>query len=278
MITTAVKNQNLNGANNTVKKALEVNISEITTDIYVRKELNEDRIYYWAEKFENDPDSVEPIEIAQDKTTTDGRHRLAAADLVGRTTIKSIIVPVKNKAEQLARAFLANVTDGPLPPSKADIVMTIKQMIDQKMSQKDISAVISKSYPLASVKKFYDEARHGIYRDKLSAAKRDVHESICTPVQAAEKYGVELDTLKKELGGKKTKGKVNAAELKKLLSTQFRSQGQKMSKILRNAQDTYDSGDMTKPQMVEVFDYFADYLKRQQKNLNDQRARFNTKI
>jgi hypothetical protein len=230
---------------------------------------------YWAMKFEENPESVARIEIAEDFTVTDGRHRIAGAEMMNETKIRAVIFPVKSKAEQVERAFLANIDpNAPKPPTKEDIIVSVREMLGQGMSKAKILELVSKYAPEPHAKKFIDEARHGIYRDKMNNAKHDVFDHDLTITEAANKHGVDEAKLRSEISGKKTGGKKNAAHFKKVLSTQFRSQGQKIANTVKAATKAYDDTDMSSDQLMEVYDYLGNYLKRQLKNVKDQAERF----
>ncbi len=257
------------------KKEFMISVSEIKQEMFVREELDDDRIWYWAEKYANGED-VDAVEIAHDYSLTDGRHRVAGALLADKTEILCYVYPVKNKGEQLQRAFVANInTSGPKPPTKGDAIFAIKQMIGEGVKKSTIVELMEKQFPSRTVKEIYDEARHGIYRDKLRDAKRAVIDEGMTVANASTMYAIDEEKLKEELGGiRKKKSKANSAgEFNKLLSIQYRSNGQKVRVIFTKVEAAFKNGDMAKDEALKVFDYAAQSLRQRLRYVEDKRNR-----
>lgn len=252
------------------------NIEDISQDLFVREKLDDDRVWYWVERFQNAPESVHPIEITQDGSLTDGRHRIAAAELCDRTEIRAYIYPVKNKGEQIKRAFLSNVSpDSPKPPTKADAILTIKQMIGQHMKKNEIIDTMAKMFPVSTSKGLYDEARHAIYRDNLRDAKRSVLDDGNTIIVAATTFGIDPDKLREELGGKKKKKDVmTPGEFNRDLSSHYRSHGQKVRTIFTKVDKLYNDGELSKANVIEIYEYAIKSARQKLRDLTDKAKRF----
>lgn len=261
------------------RREIIVNIVDITQDLFVREKLDDDRVWYWAIRFENDPDSIKAIEITQHSGLTDGRHRIAGALLAGKSQIKAYIFAVKNRAEQITRAFLSNIApDSPKPPTKADAIMTIKQMLNEGCARKDVVALMERMFPRNAAIELYNEARHGIYRDKLRDAKRAVLDDGMTVATASVKFDVDPEKLREEMGGKKKKSsKLNPGDFNRNLSSHYRSLGQKIRGIFSKVEEGYMEGDMSKEDALNVYDYAIHSTKQRLQDLMDKKERLNKK-
>lgn len=262
-------------SSNLKQKTAKVPIDQIKVDIYARTKLNDDRVMHFAILYEEDPEKVTPIEITPDFSLTAGRHRLEGATIAGLKEINCVIVAVASKAEQMERAILENIDPtSSLPPTKADLIMSIKLLIKLGTPLFKVTELMLKIYPDKIAKAYVQEARHGIARDSTAAAVRDITDNDMSLSASAAKHNVKIESLKEVLGKKKKSGKMNVGEFKKLLSTQFRSQGQKISKILENVVKEYENTNMNKTQVLEVFEYFETYTGRQKTRIKEMKDRF----
>jgi hypothetical protein len=251
-----------------------VKISEITQELFVRERLDDDRVWYWAERFEKEPESVNPIEVTQENSLTDGRHRIAGALLADKTEIRAIVFPVKNRLEQIKRAFESNISaDSPKPPTKGDAILTIKQLIHERCKKSDILDIMVKMFPLKTATSLYDEARHGIYRDTVRDAKRAVLDDGLGILAAAAQYGIDPDKLREEMGGKKRKTKVGPGDFNRDLNSQYRSHGQKVRSVFTKLEKLFDEGEISKDSVLQVYDYAINSAKQKLRDLTDKKTR-----
>lgn len=177
---------------------------------------------------------------------------------------------------QIELALKANL-GGALPPSKPDIILVLKEMIEEGAKIKHVTAFVAELYPESVAKKFVQEARHGIYRDKLREQNAKYMRVILRLPRQREKYGVELEALTEEtFGGKQPHrhARVIAADVKRDLSTQFRSNGAKIGKLLDKAVVGFEEGNMSKEQVVEIFSYYNEYISGVARRLAETEKRF----
>src|SRR5207248_3053577 len=107
-----------------------VKLTSIQTAFFVRKRLDEDRVIQLALLMENGAD-IPPIRITEDHILIDGRHRIEAARLASWTAIDAQIEPSQSdKGLLITEAFNANC-GGSVPPTRADILFTIQQLLQQ---------------------------------------------------------------------------------------------------------------------------------------------------
>lgn len=257
-----------------VKTAM-VPIDQLKIENYARVKLNDDRIMHFAILFENNDETIPAIWITPEYSVIAGRHRIEGAVMAGKKEIFAEFREVSSVAELLSLALLENV-GGSLPPTKQDIILVAKEMLESGATQKYVTETISKIYPVEVAKKYVQEARHGIHRDKIARAKREVQSSELTMKAAAEKYDIDLDKLVEEMGGKQPRkaGKVTAADIKRDLSTQFRSSGKKVGNLLDKAMTAYENGDISAPNVLDIIEYQESYVSGLMRRLQEKRTRF----
>jgi hypothetical protein len=252
-----------------------VNISDLKTEVFVREKLDEDRVFQFAIAYEHDPDSVPAINITKDNSIVAGRHRTAGATLAGRTQIRAKYEPVKNKVEHITKALVENV-GGPLPLRKEDLLFVAKNLLREGASRTIATNVIENVWPRTVAKRLVEEAAHGNYRDDLAAGVRAVVHENMRPTEAAEMYKIDVEKLKEEISGVKKKRSKGAkvGDVKRNISTYYRSYSHKVSNELRNIEARFDEGTISKSDAVEVVTYIDSSLKRLMATVKDWQTRF----
>lgn len=93
---------------------------------------------------------------------------------------------------------------------------------------------------------------------------------------AAGKYDIDLDKLVEEMGGKQPRrsAKVTTADIKRDLSTQFRSSGTKVGKLIDRAVTAYEAGDLSIDNVLEILEYQNQYITGLTRRLEEKRQRF----
>ena len=66
-------------------------IKDLQVNLFVRKVLNQDHVLYLGQLVEGGV-NLPPIKINQDLVVIDGRHRIEAYELLGRTQIEAVMV------------------------------------------------------------------------------------------------------------------------------------------------------------------------------------------
>lgn len=253
-----------------------LNTDDIRVEIYAREKLDEDRVLEFALLFEQPDymDRIPAIEITPDGSLIDGRQRLEGAKISGiQNGIRCKIKKVADKVNHIEEALKANF-GGSVPPKKADIIMVIKDMIFAGASRNRAIEFMKSLYPPSVATKYVDEARHGINRDKMRDAKRDVLDNGLTIPTSAAKYGLDPERLREELGGRKKKNVVNAGDFNKILSTHFRSHGQKVFNLTKKVREHYQDGDIKRESVLEVYKYILKYINQHQSRMMEEIQRF----
>jgi hypothetical protein len=254
-----------------------VNIADLKKEVFVRESLNEDRVFSLAMQFEEDPSKVPAIKITLDKSIIAGRHRIAGAELAGRTQIKAEYVHVKDIVDHITQALSENVI-GPLQYSRADLMFTAKNLLSQKVSRIRVVEILTNQMTRPAAQKLVDEARHGIYRDNLAAAKRAIRDRDLKVSEAAKEFGIDLEKLKEEMGGKKSKKKeVGVGDAKRNLSSHYRSYSSNVTRIVNQFEKQLANGDASLSEMSELLNYLKASAKRFASNLADVETRISVR-
>jgi transposase len=245
-------------------------ISELKMNLYVRKALDQDHVLYLAELMEGGVD-LGPIKVNPDGIVVDGRHRIEATTLHNKDEIRGEPVNIRGEANLIAAAFKANV-GGSLPPSREDIEHTIASLIERQESEKNIISLLAMSPSMA--RKYIVEIRSKLKRAKLQRAADAVTEGTLTVVKAAEQFGVDLDTLREMLSGDRKKNKKGLPELKRQLSTQYKSVSLKNAASLKKILEKYEDGDVTAKQVQDLFIHIDHLQKKSRVSVEGWQQRF----
>lgn len=94
-----------------------VKLAELNVNKFVRKELDTDQVLFLAGLIENKVE-LPKIEITEDLSVVDGRHRKEAYDLNNFTEVEAKVLVFESTAELIGYAYRAN-SGGPKPPTPA---------------------------------------------------------------------------------------------------------------------------------------------------------------
>src|SRR5262245_8066653 len=231
----------------TQRGVIEVSMDDLDVSFWVRLKPDPDRVLYLAELMDNGVE-IDPIVVWLKQETNkyvvrDGRHRIEAARFLDRTSIKCKVVPApKNSAEEISLAYQANL-GGALPPTKEDTEHTVRLLLSQGVAGRDIAKLLP--LPPSLARRYVDNVASKQAKMKLRQAIEAVADGEMSAVQAAATYNVDIDTLRKELGGRKKKGKQAAVQIKHNLGKQYRSLSQKNASILKALFSGLDDGEVS---------------------------------
>ncbi|MBD3359624.1 MAG: hypothetical protein GF365_02875 [Candidatus Buchananbacteria bacterium] len=254
------------------KKTVVVPLADLQEDFYVRQLLNENHAIMLGCLLE---DGVElpPILITPDYQVIDGRHRISAHDMIGRTEIRAQIIDDTNKVNLIAMAYNAN-TGGALLPTKEDTEHTIRLLLSQNVSEKKIKEILE--IPSSLGRKWVDNVKSKLNRQKMMAALEAISENGLTVKQATDKYGVSLDKLKEALSGqRKKKEKEDAVSaMKNEISKSFSSFNQKNAHMLGKLLKMVEDGDVTPQQANEIIAELEKKQANSARNVDKWKKRF----
>lgn len=224
-------------------KSVVKKLSEIRETFFVRTGLNPDRVKMFVDLYESGA-KVPRIRITEDGQLIEGRHRKAALEQLGRTETECEVSQNKHRRELLIEALEANL-GGSMPPSPADIMYTIKQLITGGMSQIEVIRKLNSvaGFPVSMCKRYVENVRLRLNNEKTIAALAAIADRGISVKAAAEEFGVGLDVVKNAIKGKKKKvDEMDFRELKSGLSSQFRSTAGKTGATMRKLFEAYHDG------------------------------------
>ncbi len=215
-----------------MKKTVTLKIAELKKLFFVRIALNEDHVVHLASLLEagtelpdilvaDDPDGQ------YDKAVVDGRHRIAAHELLGHVEMKCELRKFASYAEMVLVALKCNL-GGALPPGASDISHTMELLLASGMKRRDIIAQTSETtgFPPRLVQKHLADVQSKLAKVRLKKAANSVTSEGMTVSEAAAHHGVKLEALKKLLqpeGELEKNGGCNVPQLKAFLSNRFGS-------------------------------------------------------
>lgn len=252
-----------------------VKIADLKTNLFVREALDEDRVLFFAGIVESGS-SLDPIVVNRDLVVVDGRHRIEAHELNEKTEIEVKIVDIVGEENLIAAAYRAN-TGGPLPPTTNDTEHTILSLIEMGVRDKRIIEILG--LPPALTRKYISSVRSKIGRQKLMKAATAVTDGGLTVAKAAEQYGVEIDKLRDFLAGpRKRRRAEGVAEIRRDLTTRYRSASQSNAALFRVVFRKYDEGDVTEKQIRQILKQLKGLQKRAINATTKWEARLEAKV
>ncbi len=251
-------------------------LSDIKETFYVRVALNEDHVLRFAELYEHKAE-VPLIKVTEvTKQLVDGRHRKAAMLLRDTTEAEVELVPEAEFPELIIQALKANV-GGPLPPSKADIHLTVKMLLEKRTPQKWIISQVSEmvGFPKSLVRRYLDNVHSDMSKAKKTRALNAVTEGGMTVPDAAKEFGVDPETIKDALRGKRKKaGELGANVIKGGVTSKFKSLWGSNGRLLRSMFEGYEDGEVTKECLQEVLTHIEHQIRNLTENNRAWQKRF----
>ncbi|MGD0328141.1 MAG: ParB N-terminal domain-containing protein [Minisyncoccia bacterium] len=251
-------------------KIVTVKIKDLKTNLFVRKTLNQDHALFLAELILNGI-KLDPIKITPEYEIIDGRHRIEAYELNNISEIEAEVVDIHNETELIAAAFKANL-GGSLPPTQQDTEHTIMLLLERGEAKKRIGELLCLPHGMA--RRYINEVQSKVSRAKLLRAKEAVTDGGLTVAKAAEIHGVEHESLKKELSGRRKSAVGGIAEIQRNLTKTHTSLSHKNGALIRNLLEKYEEHDVTERQVRNIFAHIDQLQKRAAHAVNDWKNRF----
>jgi hypothetical protein len=252
-------------------KTQKIAITKLNADrkIDVRRGLNADHVLYLAGLIEGGTRLPPPRVTGKTLTVVDGRHRIAAEDLLGHQEITVEFVSERSDADLIFAAIEAN-SGGALPPTVSDITHTIKQLLDLKVPVKDIVARLP--MPATIARKYLGYVRSNDNKDRVYRALEGIREGRITLTDAAKKHNVSPTLLKKALETKKSAA--NIGSLKSVISRRMRAVGAANGKNIKRVKEMIDEGEWTAQQGLEFMAHIDHAINVMRKTHSDHMSRF----
>ena len=254
-----------------VKRTETVKLADIKVNMFVRKELDADRVLFLAGLIQNGVKMNENIKVTEDHTVIDGRHRKEAYELLDMTEVKVDICFVKDETDLIAEAYKSN-TGSSKPPTIADTEHTIMLLLERNETMKRIGELLG--LPAGMARKYAGEVKSRMNRAKLQRAAASVTEGGLTTAQAAERHEVDEKNLKEILSGNRKKHKHGIDGLQGKLTSDYRSISSQNGATLRRILEKYEDGDVTAKQVEEVIAHTESLQKKLVRATADWRERF----
>lgn len=255
-------------------KTVTVAIAELKANLFVRQALNPDHVLVLAGYAENGV-KLPPIKITPDRAVVDGRHRIAAYQLLDRDQVEAEVVEVDSEAELIAMAYKANV-GGSLPPSSKDTEHTVMLLLEHKETMKRIGELLG--LPSGLARRYVKEVQTRAASAKMQRAVSAVTDDGLTVVKAAELHEVDPEKLKERLSGHRRAQRSDIPEIQRGLTRTFRSLGARNATLLRNLLERHVDGEVSERQVREIFTHFRRLQKQSGRTLDDWMSRFEANV
>ncbi len=228
-------------------------IADLKMRFDVRRTLNEDRVHLFMEMFESG-NSVPPIEVVRGTMDIhDGRHRKAALDLLGRKHAECVLIEPMEYVDSMMDAFAKNVSDSPFPPTRADIVFVMRQLLEASVPHARIRERFEVFYKPSHVRKLLKDAHANVVNAKIAKAKQAVAHGGLTVKAAAQEHGVEPERLQDEITGvKKRRKATSVTDIKTEISNRHKGNSARNVAVFRDLRDKYEDGEISEKSVLEV--------------------------
>lgn len=247
----------------------EVSIDSIQLTFFVRKSLDDDRVVQLALLMENGV-TLPPIRLTDDNQLVDGRHRIEAARLAGHTTITACIEPRRERGDLIADAFAANC-GGSVPPTRADILFTIQQLLQQGWGRGKIVKALP--FPKSVSERYITDTQSKIRQSQINQAIIDIRDRGFNVAQAAANRGLDENDIKAKMAAKGRRV-ADANEYKGNMSTRFRGLSRANAALFQKLLAAYEDGEITIDYVREVMTHAQQCMAQQQRSFDGWRERF----
>ena len=164
------------------KKSVVLPIDAINLTFFVRTGIDDDRVLQLAALYEVG-EEMDPVVITREHhELVDGRHRIAALDLLDRKEVECELIEDASQEELIGLAFKAN-TGGALPPTTADIEHTVRLLLDRKVLISKIIELLP--FPPSLTRKYVKGVQDKLRRTQLNRAVVAVADGEMTASAAA---------------------------------------------------------------------------------------------
>lgn len=219
-----------------------------------------------------------PIEVgyiasdpAKKETVVDGRHRKEGYELNGIKKITVKVFEFEDEVEMISYAYKTN-TGGSKPPTIADTEHTVMLLLQHNESMKRIGELLG--LPASIARKLATTVKSRMNRQQIQHAITAITDSGLTISKAAEQFGVEAETLKEILSGKRRKHRRGIADLQRILTSNSKSSSLKSANIIKKLLQGYEDGDVTQQQVRDIFRHIEDLQKGATRGVADWKKRF----
>lgn len=228
-------------------------VADLKMTYDVRRALNEDRVLLFMEIYEAGGE-VSPIEVVRGTMTIhDGRHRKAALERLNRKHAQCVLVETRGFAEDLMDAYGKNVSDSPFPPTRADTVFVMRQLLERGVTNAEVQKRFMVYYQPSHVRKLLKDAHSNILKAKMQKAVSAIAHGGATAEAAAEEHGVKLDALRDEIAGvKKRRRATSVSDLKREITSRHSGFSQSTVRVFQKLLEQFEDGETLEKSVLEV--------------------------
>lgn len=257
-----------------------VNFAEICITVYVRAQLGEERMRFFADLYTSSGSStVPPIVITTDNKLVDGRHRMAALKYLGETGCVCDIIECKDNFELTIAAMKANV-GGSKDLTMADVRQSIMRLLCEGYSQKKITAQLP--FPKEMCRKYVKEGFTMLKQQKTTLAVREVQTKHATLAEAAHRYHLQQRVIQNAVARaerKEVEGELsNVGAVKGHITSRYGNLSKSMGGYFRRLVERYSAGDFTEAQMRDIMAHVLHQARGHLGAMNDWNDRFDVML
>jgi hypothetical protein len=250
-----------------------VPFESIQVPFYVRKALDQDLVIYLAELYESGatvaPLEVMPAEEEGKYDLTDGRHRLAAHDMLGLKTVDVVVIPRMEKVDALAHSLAANV-GGSKPPTREDYYFVIEQLLGEGVAYSKIAGLLP--IPKSMAMKYVKRVSSDISKKRLSKAATAITDGAITVPAAAKKFDVDEEELRSMLSGRK-KRRANVATMKGEIARRMKTTSIGNAATIKKAISQVDDGVLSQNGLMSIFEHWEHSISQMTKSMVEWKKR-----
>lgn len=253
-------------------------VADLQERFFVRTQLNHDRVEFFKKLYDAGAE-VLPIKVVRGTNDiVDGRHRKHAL-LALHITETECVLREPAPLEELLIEALSDNSGGALPPTASDIKHVIKQLIELGVTRGRIANKVEAltPFPRKFVLRYIDDVQSDIAHARLRKAVRLVLEDEATVASAAKECEVDVATLRKELNrgkGTETKSDYDQRQTIAAITSRFKSISLVNGNVVSSLIKSYEAGEVSEAQVVEVLEKISGNIKRMQQSHDDWRKRF----
>lgn len=233
-----------------------VNFADICITVYVRKQLDEEHMRFFADLYTSSASSmIPPIKVSTDNKLVDGRHRMAALKYLGETGCVCEIIQCKDSFDLTIEAMKANVGGSKLL-TMAEIRQTIMRLLEEGYSQKKTIAALP--YPKEMSRKYVRNSFTMLKHQRETMAAAEVRAKRMTVPEAAHRYHlqqrvVQHAVVKQEKKDSQGGDLSNIGSVKGCITARYQALSKKMGRYFRQLDERYKAGDFSEAQMRDIF-------------------------
>jgi ParB-like chromosome segregation protein Spo0J len=254
-----------------------VKIKDIQTTYHMRTKLDEDWALHLGALYEANADPPPPKvrELPNGKyEMIQGRHRVTAADLTGRTELRVEVLNCNAKTA-LKIAFRDSIDPKvSLQLRKKDIVHSIAMMLEKGLTRVQVLKELEDKFPASVAKRYYTDARSNLTKRQVGAAinyRKEYPDIDLTDL--AKKFKVRPTTLLKALDKENPDRPPGIPELKGGLTQSARKFTKRVRDTLERLRMSYSEGQITESQLSDCIKHTLNLADQVQKSCLEEKGR-----